>query len=396
MADVQMGFRRGVGTRDQIFNLRIIMEKAREASVPLYMAFIDYKKAFDSVNHRKLWSVLKEMGMCNYTVDAIKNLYSKQQAAVRVEKELTEWFRIGKGARQGCLVSPLSFNCYSEYVMRESADELGWIGVTISGRTINNLRYADDIVLIATSAAALQQLIDRVNEVSKEYGLEINIKKTKVMVVAKTRETVQLTCNGEYLEQVEVFRYLGALIDDTGDGSKEMKARLGMARTTMSSLDCLWRDRSVSNMLKRRVMEAMVWSVALYGSEAWTLKAADRRRLTAFEMMTYRRMLRVDWREHRTNVSILTELQPKQRLLETVQRRKLRYFGHLMRADNISTLLLQGRIEGTRARGRPRRRWVDDIRDWTGLSLVDCARRAQDREGWRKLLSLPLVSNPQE
>ena len=171
------------------------------------------------------------------------------------------------------------------------------LGVTISGRTINNLRYADDIVLIATSAAALQQLIDRVNEVSKEYGLEINIKKTKTMVVAKTRETVQLTCNGEYLEQVEAFRYLGALIDDTGDGSKEMRARLGMARTTMSSLDCLWRDRSVSNMLKRRVMEAMVWSVALYESEAWTLKAADRRRLTAFEMTMYRRMLRVDWRE---------------------------------------------------------------------------------------------------
>ena len=84
--------------------------------------------------------------------------------------------------------------------MRESADELGWIGVTINGRTINNLRYADDIVLIATSAAALQQLIDRINEVSKEYGLEISIKKTKVMVVSKTRETIQITCNGEPLE----------------------------------------------------------------------------------------------------------------------------------------------------------------------------------------------------
>ena len=123
--------------------------------------------------------------------------------------------------------------------MRESADELGWIGVTIGDRTINNLRYADDIVLIATSVAALQQLIDKVNEVSKEYGLEINIKKTKVMVVAKTREKVPLTCNGEPLEQVEAFRYLGALIDDTGDGSREIRARLGMARTTMVSLDCL-------------------------------------------------------------------------------------------------------------------------------------------------------------
>src|SRR5688572_28196741 len=98
------------------------------------------------------------------------------------------------------------------------------------------------------------------------------------MVVAKTREKVLLTCNGEPLEQVEAFRYLGALIDDTGDGSREIRARLGMARTTMRSLDCLWKDRSVDVLLKRRVMEAMVWSVALYGSEAWILKAADRRR----------------------------------------------------------------------------------------------------------------------
>jgi hypothetical protein len=126
--------------------------------------------------------------------------------------------------------------------------------------------------------------MDRINEVSKEYGLEISIKKTKVMVVSKTREAVQITCNGELLEQVEAFRYLGALIVDTGDGSREIRARLGMARTAMGSLDCLWKDRSVGDLLKRRVMEAMVWSVALYGSEAWTLKAADRRRLTAFDI----------------------------------------------------------------------------------------------------------------
>ena len=115
------------------------------------MAFIDYKKAFDLVKHSRLWKILKYMDLCVTSVDNLKRLYKQQQAAVRVDSELTDWFEISKSARQGCLVSPLSFNCYSEQVMHESADELSWIGVTVSGRTLNNLRYADDIMLIATT-----------------------------------------------------------------------------------------------------------------------------------------------------------------------------------------------------------------------------------------------------
>ena len=103
IADVQMGFRKGVGTRDQIFNLRVTMEKANEESVFLYMAFVDYKKAFDTVKHDKLWNVLKGMGS---TENTLRSLYKDQQVAVRVESEITDWFRIGKGVRQGCLISP--------------------------------------------------------------------------------------------------------------------------------------------------------------------------------------------------------------------------------------------------------------------------------------------------
>src|SRR6218665_3099311 len=128
-----------------------------------------------------------------------------------------------------CLISPPSFNGYSEKVMREAADALSWIGITISGRIINNLRYADDIVLVATSKETLQQLMDRVNEASGKYGLEINTKKTKVMVVSRTCEKITITCNGENLEQVESFRYLGAIVEENGDGGKEIRARLGMA-----------------------------------------------------------------------------------------------------------------------------------------------------------------------
>jgi hypothetical protein len=396
LSDVQMGFRKGVGTRDQIFNLRIIIEKAREHQTPLYIAFIDYKKAFDSVKHGKLWTMLKEIGVDSQVVKVFKSLYDNQQAAVRIDKETTEWFRIGKGVRQGCLISPLSFNGYSEKVMRESADVLSWIGITISGRTINNLRYADDIVLVATSKEALQQLMDRVNETSKNYGLEINTKKTKVMVVSRKCEKISITCNGGILEQVESFRYLGAIVEENGNGGREIRARLGMARTIMGSLTALWKDRAIGTGLKLRLMRSLVWSVALYGCETWTLRMEDKRRISAFEMTTYRKLLRVSWREFRTNESILEELRPEQRLLEVVKKRKLNYFGHMIRADKLPAFICQGYVDGKRSRGRPRRRWMDDVEEWTGMAMVDCVRSARDREKWKKLASSSLVPDPQQ
>ena len=279
--------------------------------------------------------------------------------------------------------------------MRESVDELSWIGITVSGRTLNNLRYADDIVLIATSPAALQQLLDKVSTVSKEYGLEVSTRKTKVMVTAEDTQAYSFTCSGDQLEQVDSFRYLGAMITSSGECSTEIRARLGMARSATSSLTTLWKDRSLSNEMKMRLMNALVWPVATYGCESWTLRAVDMKRISGFEMTAYRRMLRISWRDHRTNQSILEQLDTSQQLLKVIQRRKLQYFGHLVRADNLSTFILHGRINGKRRRGRPRRRWTDDIKEWTGLSIVDCLRTARDRTAWRTLVSLVQAVDPQ-
>jgi len=137
---------------------------------------------------------LRKMGINEHNVSGMQRLYKGQQASVRVEGSLSDWFAIKKGVRQGCLVSPVSFNCYSEYIMRESADDLTLIGVTFSGRTMNNLRYADDILLIAQSPRALQTLLDKVVAVSGEYGLEINTKKTKVMAIIPQKEHIAIIC----------------------------------------------------------------------------------------------------------------------------------------------------------------------------------------------------------
>ena len=129
------------------------------------------------------------------------------------------------------------------------------------------------------------------------------------------------------------------------------------------------------------MLKTIVWPVAVYGCESWTLRAADSKRLQAFEMPCCRRMLKISWTEHRTNDSVLNEMRTERQILETVKRRKPQYFGHVIRAQNLCTHILQGFVEGKRSRGRQRRRWIDDIKQWTSRTAAECTKLARGREG---------------
>ena len=141
LPDVQAGFRKGRGIRDQTANIRWIIEKAREFQKNIYFCFINYAKAFDCVDHNKLWKILKKMGIPDH-------LYGAQEATVRTGHGTTDWFQIGKGVHQGCILSPCLFNLHAEYIMRNTGLDEGQAGIKIAGRSINNLRYADDTTLM--------------------------------------------------------------------------------------------------------------------------------------------------------------------------------------------------------------------------------------------------------
>ena len=149
LPDVQAGFRKGRGTRNQIANILWIMEKAREFQQNIYLCFIDYAKAFDCVDHNKLWKILKEMGISDHLTCLLRNLYAGQEATVRTGHGSTDWFQIEKGVCLGCILSPCLFNLYAEYIMRNTGLEEAQAGIKIAGRNINNLRYADDTTLMA-------------------------------------------------------------------------------------------------------------------------------------------------------------------------------------------------------------------------------------------------------
>ena len=181
LPDVQAGFRKGRGTRDQIANIFRIMEKAREFQKNIYFCFIDYAKAFDCVDHNKLWKILKQMGIPDHLTSLLRNLYAGQEATVRTGHETTDWFQIGKGVCQGCILTPCLFNLYAEYIMWNAGLEEAQAGIKIAGRNINNPRYADDTTLMAEREEELKSLLMKVKEESEKAGLKLNIQKTKII-----------------------------------------------------------------------------------------------------------------------------------------------------------------------------------------------------------------------
>ena len=177
--DVQTHFRKGRGTRDQIANIRWIIETAREFQRNIYFCLTDYAKAFDCVDHNKLWKTLKEMGIPDHLTYLLRNLYARQEATVRAGHGTTDSFLIGKGVRQGCILSPCLFNLHAEYIMRNVRLEEAQAGIKIAGRNISNLRHADDTTLMAESEEELESLLMKVKEESEKVGLKLNIQKTK-------------------------------------------------------------------------------------------------------------------------------------------------------------------------------------------------------------------------
>ena len=170
LPDVQAGFRKGRATRDQIANIHWIMEKVREFQKNIYFCFIDYAKAFDCVDHNKLWKILKKMGIPDHLTFLLRNLYAGQEATVRIGHGTTDWFQIGKGVRQGCILSPCLFNLHAEYIMRNAGLDEAQAGIKIANRNINNLRISDDTTLMAESKEDLKRLLIKVKERVKKLA----------------------------------------------------------------------------------------------------------------------------------------------------------------------------------------------------------------------------------
>ena len=213
------------------------------------------------------------MGIPDHLTCLLRNLYAGQEATVRTGHGTTDWFHIGKGVRQGCILSPCLFNFYAEYIMRNAGVDEAHAGIKSAGRNINNLRYADDTTLMAESEEEQKSLLMEVKEESEKVGLKLNIQKRRswhpVPSLHSFRETV---------ETVSDFLFLDSKITADGDCSHEIKRRLLLGRKVMTNLDSIFKNRDITLPTKVHLVKAMVFPVVMYGCESWTVKKAENRR----------------------------------------------------------------------------------------------------------------------
>ena len=251
------------------------MEKAREFQKNIYFCFIDYAKAFNCVDHNKLWKIVKDMGIPDHLTCLLRNLYAGQEATDRSGDGTTDSFQIGKGVCQGCILSACLFNLYSEYITRNVGLEEAWAGIKIAGRNINNLRYADDTTLIAESEEELKSFLIKVKEESEKVGLKLNIQKTKIMA---SGPITSWQIDGETVGTVTNLILGGSKITADGDFRHEIKRCLLLGRKAMTNIDNILKSQRHYFANKGPSSQSYgfsrshLWMWELDYKESWALK----------------------------------------------------------------------------------------------------------------------------
>ena len=221
------------------------------------------------------------------------------------------------------------------------------------------------------------------------HKVMISAEKTKVMTNNPLGFANDIMINNKQLEPVTSFKYLGGIITDEGS-RPEILSRIAQTTAALTKLKPIWNNKNISISSKIRLMRSLVMAIFLYASETWTLKAGLENKIKAAEMRCYRRLLGISYRDHITNEEVKrrieNEIGPYTDLLTLVKRRKLKWYGHVTRSSGLAKTILQGTVRGGRRRGRQRKRWESNITEWTGLELANVLRRAESRDGWRRLV----------
>ena len=373
----QAGFRRGYSTIDHIHALNQLVERANEYNIETHIVFIDFRKAFDSVKHDHLLKALIDQGTNPKIVSIIKNVYENATAHIKLDK-IGETFKIEKGVAQGDPLSSNLFNATLEWAFRK----LNWekYGINIDGKRLNNLRFADDIVLVGQSREEIQKMVEELTTVSNQVGLQLNIAKTKYMSNIPN-ENIKL---GEMeIEIVEEYTYLGRIISFQNGLNKELQTRKKKAWRGYWALKQVFKG-NMKIASKTKILNSCVIPILTYGSQTWSATKAQARSLQVTQRSMERSLLGIKRKDRIKNIKI-RKMTGARDVLETIGLLKIRYAGHLARMtrDTWAKRITEWTPYGNKRRvGRPSTRWRQDIEKKLGISW---RRVAKNRSLWKKV-----------
>ena len=392
----QSGFTPKKSTVDRILALRVLVERRLEFQQGFLAAYVDFKKAFDSVHRDSLWGLLRLRGIPPGIIGLLSGLYSDTESAVKCGGGISSFFPVSAGVRQGCVLAPTLFNACMDWVLGRTVDSSP-CGASIGNFIVTDLDFADDAVILAESLEALVTALEALHEEAKPLGLKVSWTKTKVQEFGDLLgdDIQSVRACGENIEILDSFTYLGSVVHNDGGSGWEVTRRLGLAYGVMDSLNrSIWRSRYLTRRTKTRLFRALVLPVLLYGSETWTLTSALKARLDSFGTKCLRRIMGYTWRDRVSNQRILRETGVTP-ITSQIYERQLQLYGHVARLpeEDPAHRVISERIDSgwRRPRGRPRNSWLKQV-DSICLGTLGIGRAAawrlagRDPERWSQRL----------
>ena len=400
LREEQAGFRKGRSTTEQLFTLRNIIEQCTEWNAALFVNYVDFEKAFDSIHRESLWSIMAYYGIPDKLIRMVKLLYEAFECAVMEDGEESEWFRVTTGVKQGCTMSGFLFLLVIDFVMKRSVEReptgIRWNFTT----KLEDLDFADDLALLSSKFLDIQRKTKSLHENASRVGLKININKTKVMRLnSNVKEKVNI--DGRTIDDVDTFTYLGGVVTSKGGCDEDISNRLCKAKAQFRRLRKIWSSSSFSVQTKVKLFNSLVMSVLTYGSETWKTTERDKKKLDTFQNRCLRQLLRVRWPEKISNEELHHRTRTT-KVSEAIKQRKWKWIGHVLRMDDsrICTTALTWQPEGKRRVGWPKTTWrrtTEQERSELGWNSWASARAvARDRGRWRQCIGALCASGHEE